>query len=87
MLTGVPVFTMDEERVGEISETLAMRADGSMERAVIDVGGFLGIGEKPVAVPLEQLDIQREADGDDLRVLVTMPREQIELMPVYKPQG
>jgi hypothetical protein len=52
---------------------------GSSARVVIDVGGFLGIGSKPVLVPVSDLDVMRDGDGvvhavsrwtkDDLKAL------------------
>ena len=30
---------------------------------MIDVGGFLGIGAKPVSVPISDLDFMRDEDG------------------------
>jgi len=32
---------------------------------VIDVGGFLGIGEKPVALPLEEVTLMQDTEGLD----------------------
>jgi hypothetical protein len=31
---------------------------------VVGVGGFLGIGEKDVSVPFDQLQVVQEEDGD-----------------------
>lgn len=51
---GVGVVGMDHVRVGTIEDVL-LAADGRIETVVIGVGGFLGIGEKYVAVPFELL--------------------------------
>ena len=55
-LTGARVYGSNDEDVGEIGELL-LTDDGKMDRAVIDVGGFLGLGEKAVAVTFEELQI------------------------------
>jgi hypothetical protein len=49
-LVGVPVIGMDHVRVGEIEDVL-LTEDGRVRAVVIGVGGFLGIGQKSVAVP------------------------------------
>ncbi|ACL56268.1 PRC-barrel domain-containing protein [Methylobacterium nodulans] len=53
-ITGVGVVGQDHVRVGEI-EDLLVDADGRVRAVVIGVGGFLGIGEKKVAVPFDRL--------------------------------
>ncbi|MCJ2080938.1 PRC-barrel domain-containing protein [Methylobacterium sp. J-090] len=51
---GVGVVGMDHVRVGTIEDVL-LGADGRIETVVIGVGGFLGLGEKYVAVPFDLL--------------------------------
>lgn len=51
---GVPVIGMDHVRVGEI-EDLLVDGSGQIRAVVIGVGGFLGLGEKSVAVAFDQL--------------------------------
>ncbi|GEP12194.1 PRC-barrel domain-containing protein [Methylobacterium gnaphalii] len=53
-IIGVPVIGMDHVRVGKIEDVLL---DGSarVRTVVIGVGGFLGVGEKSVAVPFDQV--------------------------------
>ncbi len=54
---GTPVDTKDGQQIGRIAD-LAFDRDGSVELAVIGVGGFLGLGEKQVAVPFDALKSQ-----------------------------
>jgi hypothetical protein len=49
-LPGIAIYGPNDERVGKISDVLVDRS-GSARYLVIGVGGFLGIGEKDVAVP------------------------------------
>ncbi|MGU3360064.1 PRC-barrel domain-containing protein [Methylobacterium sp. M6A4_1b] len=51
-IIGLPVVGMDHVRVGAIEDVL-IGADGRVQAVVIGVGGFLGIGEKLVAVPYD----------------------------------
>lgn len=82
MLTGATVYGSNDESIGEISQ-LNIDSSGAITEAIVDVGGFLGMGEKPVALKLSELDILREDGGDDLRVYVAMTKEQMEAMPSY----
>ncbi|WP_198666162.1 PRC-barrel domain-containing protein [Tropicimonas sp. IMCC34043] len=80
-LTGAAVYDTSDERVGEI-DRLVLNDQGKIESGIVDVGGFLGIGEKPVAVGFDSLTIQRDKDGP-LRVYVDVSREALEQMPRY----
>lgn len=82
-LTGAPVYDPTDARVGEVSE-LVLDADGQVTQTVVDVGGFLGIGEKPVALPLDQIEIMQRTDTSELRVFVSQTKEQLEAMPAYE---
>lgn len=53
-IRGLGVIGLDHTRVGSIDEVLIGR-DGRVESVVIGVGGFLGLGEKRVAVPFNQV--------------------------------
>ena len=54
-LTGAAVYDANDEEIGNV-DTLILSAEGQVTRAVIDVGGFLGIGEKPVALDLADIE-------------------------------
>jgi sporulation protein YlmC with PRC-barrel domain len=57
-LAGLDVYNNDE-KIGDIDE-LILGQDGKIEAVVIGVGGFLGIGEHNVAVPLDQVKFVEE---------------------------
>lgn len=82
MLTGAKVYDANDEWIGEVSELL-ITTDGKITDAIVDVGGFLGIGEKPVQLNIGDIDILRKDDGSDLRVYVGMTKEQLEALPTY----
>ena len=58
ILDGATIYGTDE--VGHVSH---LHGSGSAAQVVIDVGGFLGIGAKPVAVPISDLEFMRDEDG------------------------
>ncbi|MDE9449943.1 PRC-barrel domain-containing protein [Aliiroseovarius sp. Z3] len=83
MLTGARVYGANDEDVGEVSEIL-ISDDGQIESVVIDVGGFLGIGERPVALTFDELTILRNEGGDDFRVYIDATQEALEKRPEYE---
>ena len=58
-LVGLKVYNEASTRIGDINEILLDR-DGAEDIVVIGVGGFLGIGEKDVAVPFRSLSWTNE---------------------------
>lgn len=81
MLTGARVYGSTDEDIGEVGELL-LTNEGKINKAVIDVGGFIGIGEKPVAVSMNELTIL-QADGD-VRVYIDSTQEALEQLPTYE---
>ncbi len=82
MLTGTRVYDANDEWIGEVSKLL-LTDDGKLSQAVVDVGGFLGIGEKPVALDMNKLDILRQNDGTELRVYVSATKDELKALPDY----
>ena len=58
-LVGVSIYGPDNKSVGKITDML-MGKDGKVAFVVIGVGGFLGIGEKDVAVPFDAVDFSEK---------------------------
>jgi sporulation protein YlmC with PRC-barrel domain len=54
-LIGMKVQDAEGKNLGDIKDLVIDPADGSIGYAVLDFGGFLGIGEKYFAVPWEAL--------------------------------
>ena len=59
-LRGTRVYGVNNENIGEINDVLISRS-GQVAAVIIGVGGFLGIGEKDVAVPMSMLLFQPAA--------------------------
>lgn len=62
-IIGEDVENRHDETVGEIDDLVFSTKDNAI-MVIISVGGFLGIGDKLVAVPYEKLRIS--ADGEDV---------------------
>jgi len=82
-LDGARVYGANDEDVGEISK-LVLSDDGKIKTVVIDVGGFLGMGEKPVGVTFDELQILSTEDGSDFRVYIDSSEDALKNQPTYK---
>ena len=51
---GIDVYGADNQKIGDIDEVLVDR-QGKIHGLVVGVGGFLGIGQKDVAIPFDQI--------------------------------
>jgi hypothetical protein len=82
-LTGAVVYDAQMKDIGEVGE-LYVSADGQLTGAELDIGGFLGIGEDHVRVDMESLNIQRDAEANEVRVYVDMTEESLKAMQETK---
>ena len=78
---GTTVYGANEENIGEIGDVV-LSQDGKVESVIIDVGGFLGVGEKPVAVGMDNLTFMADEDGDQY-LYTTFTKEQLDAAPAY----
>jgi sporulation protein YlmC with PRC-barrel domain len=76
---GARVLTPDGARIGYIEDMIIDKEDGSVNAAIISVGGFLGIGSKEIAVDWSELELNY--DANDVRLGITI--EQAEAAPEY----
>lgn len=74
------VYGRDDETIGTIS-ALKVGTDGKITDAVIDVGGFLGMGAHAVQMPFSDLTFLRETNGTDLRVHLDTTKDRLKAMP------
>jgi sporulation protein YlmC with PRC-barrel domain len=80
-LVGSKVYNSANENIGSI-EDIVLKADGSMDEVVLSVGGFLGIGDKYVAMPFSALKVGR--DGSSLKVTTDGTKDSLKALPDYK---
>ena len=83
MLTGAAIYGPNDDKVGEIGD-LVIGDDSTITDIIVDVGGFLGLGEKPVSIAYDSVQILKETDGDDLRAYVGMTEDQLKELPRYE---
>jgi len=58
-LEGLDVYNNNNEKIGDVSE-LIVDNTGRIQAVVIGVGGFLGLGERNVAIPFDQVRFVNE---------------------------
>jgi sporulation protein YlmC with PRC-barrel domain len=80
-LEGTTVYGANDENIGEINDVVLTK-DGKVEAVIIDVGGFLGIGEKSVAVGYDKLSFMADKDGKKY-LYTPFTKEQLEAQPAF----
>lgn len=83
MFRGQDVTNAAGESVGNINDVLFDRT-GRITTVVIGVGGFLGIGEKNVAIPFDALSITADPSGERT-VRVALSKVALEQAPAFEP--
>ena len=79
-LAGATVYDTNGDTVGSISHLHSHTGD---LQAVVDVGGFLGIGAKPVSLRLDRLDVMRDESGT-VHAVTPMTRAEVETLPEHR---
>jgi hypothetical protein len=82
-LEGARVYGPNDEDVGEVNR-LILDTNGQVERVVLDIGGFLGMGEHQIAVTPDELNIVRTDDGNEFRVYIDANQANLKAQPEYK---
>jgi hypothetical protein len=77
---GATVYGVGDEKVGTVDH---VHGAGLGSTVIIDVGGFLGIGAKPVAVPISDLEFMRDENGD-VHAITSWNKAQLEEMPEHQ---
>jgi PRC-barrel domain len=77
---GSRVVNAEGAEVGEIEDLVLDQ--NQIAYAVVSVGGFLGMGEKRVAVPLDELQL---GEGETY-LMTAATQDQLEQMPEYDEQ-
>lgn len=80
-LVGTTVYGANDENIGEIGDVV-LSTDGKIDSIVLDVGGFLGVGEKEVAVGMDNLAFMTDKDGNRY-LYTTFTKEQLDAQAAY----
>lgn len=80
-ILGKSVRSNAGEDMGQIIDVIVKR-DGQVRAAVIDFGGFLGVGSRKIAVDWEALSFPPNGVID--HVILNLTRDQVRLAPEYR---
>lgn len=78
-LIGKKVQDTDGKKLGDIKDLVIDPVDGSISYAVLDFGGFLGIGDKYFAVPWEVLQLTK----DPKAIVLDVSKKDLKLAPGF----
>lgn len=76
-LIGSKVYTGDTS-IGQIEDVLVTLDRATVTGVILSVGGFLGIGDKLVAVPVNQIRV-----GSEARFVTNLTKEQLANAPAF----
>jgi sporulation protein YlmC with PRC-barrel domain len=78
-MIGSTVYDVQNRNIGSVKDLVLVK-DGKVDAVVLDVGSFLGMGGKYVAVPLSDIKT------DNNRLTLDRTKEQLQQMAEYRLQ-
>jgi sporulation protein YlmC with PRC-barrel domain len=82
-IVGQNVYQPDDTKIGSISDLLLSKDGRDVQGFVVGVGGFLGIGERSVALKLDKLKVMPQAEGK-VKLVMDVKREELANAPPFK---
>jgi len=78
---GQALYNQANENVGSVSN-LVISQNGQIDAVVVGVGGFLGIGEKMVAIPFSAVQAATDSDGNT-KLVVQLSKDDFNKAPEF----
>ena len=75
-LIGSTVYSSANENIGDINDVVLAK-DGKVLAVIIGVGGFLGLGEKDVAVQMDRLQFVKD-ESNNVKFTISASKEELE---------
>lgn len=79
---GTTIYGADDAKVGEVGDVV-LSQDGKVDAVLVDVGGFLGMGEKEVALGMDNLHFMTDENGK-LYLYTSLTKDALEAQPAYE---
>jgi hypothetical protein len=79
-LKGATLYDPQDHKLGTVSHVHGL---GAASEIIVDVGGFLGLGAKPVAIPASLLDFMRDEKGE-VHAVGNYTKDMLKSMPEHK---
>lgn len=80
-LMGSRIYTANNQSIGDIND-FVIDDTGRIVQVIVGVGGFLGLGERNVAVPFEQLNFAKDKDNN-VRISGQFTKQSLQSMPAW----
>jgi hypothetical protein len=80
---GTDVIGSNNERIGDVTDML-IDQQGRVVAYIVGVGGFLGIGQKDVALSPNAFQVQPATDRDETKLKLSMTRDELKNAPEFK---
>ncbi|MBK8085389.1 MAG: PRC-barrel domain-containing protein [Devosia sp.] len=81
-LIGTNAYGPGDEHLGAVGDVMLAADGATIEAVIIDFGGFLGIGTKPVALGVENLRFSSDANANRY-LFLNVTREQLDAAPAF----
>jgi sporulation protein YlmC with PRC-barrel domain len=81
-LKGLSVYNQKDESIGEITD-LAIK-DHQVDALILSVGGFLGMGERYVAVSPSSVNVRYDSKNDKWLASMNTSKEALKAAPEFK---
>ncbi|WP_198677951.1 PRC-barrel domain-containing protein [Aliidiomarina shirensis] len=79
-LMGTTVYTNSDDDIGSVDD-LILDGSGKVVAVIVGVGGFLGMGEKDIAIGWD--DVTRTGAADELKLRVNLTRDALKAAPEF----
>lgn len=76
---GTSVYNAQGDKLGSIDDVMIDKVSGQVRYAVLEFGGFLGMGTDRYPLPWQKLKYDTQMDG----YMVPMTKEQLDAAPKY----
>jgi PRC-barrel domain len=79
-LSGATIYGPGDETVGTVSH---VHGAGRDTQVIVDVGGFLGIGAKPVSLDMSKLNFMRNENGT-IHATTSWTKDDLKSLPEHR---
>lgn len=79
---GKSIYNTADENLGDVNDIL-LDKNGTVRAVIVGVGGFLGIGQKPVAVNFDAIEPRTDENGT-VTLYLNATREQLDAAPEFR---
>jgi sporulation protein YlmC with PRC-barrel domain len=74
------VYDLSENKIGDVAD-LIIDSNGNVTAAIVSVGGFIGVGQKEVMIPFQELKISTR-DGKEWLTL-NRTKDDLKMLPAF----